>query len=385
MTRYIRPPLSLFPVLIMVLGGAARLGAQGSASLQGFGYPPGELSTRAEGTAGAIAEIDGASPINPAALAIRAQGEVYAQYDPELRHVTGPTGSSNTTTTRFPNFGAILPFMGHWVAGLSVSTFLDRTWETQLTSQQTIGADAVTSTEIARSQGGITDIRLALAYAFNSRIRVGVGANGYGGSNNVALTEEFADTLRYRDISQSTTLNYSGTAASGGVEVDLLPSLSVALSGRTGGAIKMYTGDTLLSRGRIPDNYAGSISFQGIPGTLLAVRMARDLWSSLTPLSTAGAQAVDATDISVGAESAGPRFGSAGEPIVIRLGVRRRTLPFLVGTTQVRETSFGGGLGIPLAQNRVVLDMSLLRSNRTGVSGVAESAYGLSLGLRVHP
>jgi hypothetical protein len=147
----------------------------------------------------------------------------------------------------------------------------------------------------------------------------------------------------------------------------------------------MYTGDTLLSRGHVPDNYAGSISFQGIPGTLLAVRMARDMWSSLTPLSTAGAQAVDATDISGGIESAGPRFGSAGAPIVIRLGVRRRTLPFLVGTTQVRETSFGGGLGIPLAQNHVTLDLSLLRSNRTGVIGIDESAYNLSFGLRVHP
>jgi hypothetical protein len=212
-----------------------------------------------------------------------------------------------------------------------------------------------------------------------------VGAHGYGGSNSIALTEQFSDTLRYRDISQSTTLNYSGTAASGGVEVDLLPSLSLALSGRAGGDVKLYSGDTLLSKGRIPDNYAGSLSFQGIPGTLLAVRMARDRWSSLTPLSTSGAHAVDATDISGGLESAGPHIGSAGELIVIRLGVRHRTLPFLVGTTQVRETSFGGGLGVPLAQNHVVLDLSLLRSNRTGVSGIAESAYNFSFGLRVHP
>ena len=265
MTRYIRPLAPLLPAFIVMLLGAVQLRAQGSASLQGFGYPTGELSTRAEGTAGAVGDIDGASPINPAALAIQAQGELYAQYDPEFRHVTGPSGSSSTTTARFPNIGAIIPFMGHWVAGVSVANFLDRTWQTQLTSSQTIGTDTVTSTQTARSIGGITDFRLALAYAFNSRIRVGVGAHGYGGSNSIALTEQFADSLRYRTIAQSSTLNYSGTAASAGLEVDLLPSLSVALSGRAGGAIKLYDGDTLLSKGRVPDHYDGSVSFQGDP------------------------------------------------------------------------------------------------------------------------
>ena len=94
---------------------------------------------------------------------------------------------------------------------------------------------------------------------------------------------------------------------------------------------------------------------------------------------------MDATDISGGVESAGPRLGTGGEPIIIRLGVRHRTLPFLVGTTQVQETSFGGGLGVPLAQNRVIMDMAVLRSNRTGVTGLTESAYNFSFGLRVHP
>lgn len=366
---------------VVVPGAVAR--AQGAVSLQGFGYPPGELSTRAQGTAGATAEIDGLSPLNPAALAIGAEGTIYMQYDPELRQITGPSGTSSTTTARFPNVGLILPFWRHWVAGLSATTFLDRTWQTQSKRLDTIATDTTTSSQIVRSEGGITDVQLGLAYAVNSRIRFGIGAHGLTGSDRIALTQQFIDTLDFRDFSESTTLNYSGMALSAGAEVDILPSLSLAVSGRMGGTLRMYTGDTLISTGRVPNHYAGSITFQGIPGTLLAFRAARDNWSAMAPLSTTNAHATDANDFSGGIESNGPRVGSF--PVVIRLGARVRDLPFDVGSTSVRETSFGGGLGIPLAQNHVVFDFSALHSNRNAVNGVHESAYDFSVGLRVRP
>lgn len=391
MTRYDSPryrvrrsslPPRIVTALVVSLTVSALARAQG-VSGQGFGYPTGELSSRAQGTAGAIAEIDGTSPLNPAALAIGATGQVYGQYDPELRTLSGPAGSSHTTTARFPNFGAVLPVNGHWVIGVSAATLLDQTWSTQAQRLQTLGTDTVTSTETLKSEGGITDLRGALAYAVNSRLRFGVGGHLFGGSDRVSFLEEFADTLRFRNFTQRTTLNYRGTALSGGVEADILPSLSVAVSGRSGGTARMYSGDTLLTHGRIPDHYAGSLSFAGIPGTLLAFRMARALWSSMNSLSTSGAHAVDATDVSGGIESSGPKLGD--RPILLRLGVRRRTLPFQVGTTTVHETSFGGGVGLPFAQNRAVVDVSLLRSARSGVSGVSETAYDFSFGLRVHP
>ena len=40
-------------------------GAQGALSLQGFGYPPGQLSARALATGGGIAEFDALSPVIP--------------------------------------------------------------------------------------------------------------------------------------------------------------------------------------------------------------------------------------------------------------------------------------------------------------------------------
>ncbi len=362
---------------------ASSLGAQGTTSAQSFGYPTGQLSTRAEGTAGALGDIDARSPINPASLAIRATPSIYAQYDPELRTVTGPGGTSTSTTSRFPNFGAVLPVNGHLVFGVSASALLDRTWQTTNPTHLQLGLDTVTANERLESEGGITDLRFAAAYAFNSRIRVGVGFHGYSGSMRVTASDVFTDTLTYRTITQVADLRFGGNAVSAGLEVDVLPQLGIALSGRRGGGITMYANDTTLSSGKVPDEYSGSISFSGLPGTIVAARASHTRWSELNPLATTGGQAMDANDYSVGVESAGPRVGNF--PILIRLGGRQRTLPFLVGTSQVKETSYGGGLGIPIAFNRVVFDMSVLRANRTGVPGISEHAYDLSFGLQVHP
>ncbi|MGI8547788.1 MAG: hypothetical protein ACR2M1_10695 [Gemmatimonadaceae bacterium] len=370
-------------VCTAVFAGSAR--AQGTLSSQSLGYPPGQLSTRAEGTAGALGDIDGRSPINPAALVLRPVPEVYAQYDPELRSVTGPGGTSSTTTARFPNVGVVLPVNRRFVMGASASTLLDRTWATQTDRTQMFGTESVSSTESLRSEGGITDLRLAAGYTPVGRLRVGLGLHGYTGSTRVTSRDVFADTLRYRNISQTTSLSYSGTAISGGLIFDIVPQLSVAVSARKGGSATMYAGDSVLSHGRIPDRYSGTVSFQGLPGTLIAVRGSRERWTEIASLSTLKTPGVDATDYSVGLESAGPRVG--GLPLLIRAGARRRTLPFTIPgmTSDITETSFGGGLGVPIALDRVTLDLAVLRSSRTGVAGIQEHAYNLSFGLQVHP
>ena len=366
---------------------APALHGQGSISSQGLGYPPGELSTRALGTAGAIGEIDARSPINPAALAIRTAPQVYAQYDPEFRTITSNGQSSSTTLARMPNIGGVLPLNGHLVLGISASTFLDRTWETSRARSQVFGpnpGDTVAFNETLKSEGAITDVRLALAYAVNQRLRFGVGVHTFPGSMRLTSNEIFPDTTRFQNITQLNQVSFSGRAVSVGMEAALLPTLSVAISGRKGGAAKMFANDSLLTTGTIPTRYSGSIAFTGIPGTMVAVRASHEMWSQLGDLSVAHTVAVDANDLSLGVESNGPRIGG-GFPILVRAGVRRRTLPFAVGTSSIQETSFGGGIGIPIAFDRVTLDMAILHEARTGVVGVTEHGYNLSFGLQVHP
>jgi hypothetical protein len=374
----------LLGVAMIATLGASVTHAQGSSSLQGFGYPPGELSTRALGTAGALGEMDSRSPINPAALAIRSAAQIYAQYDPEFRTVTTGGATSSTTTSRLPNVGGILPINAHFVIGLSASTLLDRTWSTSNPRTQVFGTDTAAFDESLKSEGAITDVRVALAYAPTTRVRFGVGFHTFPGSLRLTSNEIFADTTQYQNITQLTSVGFSGNAVSAGVEADLLPTLSVALSARKGGTAKMFANDSLITSAHIPDRFSGSVAFSGIPGTTIAVRASRERWSQLNGLSYAGTNAVDANDLSAGIESAGPRL-SGGFPILVRLGIRRRTLPFQVGTSTVQETSFGGGIGVPIALDRVTLDIAALRASRTGVTGFDEHAYNLSFGLQVHP
>ena len=357
--------------------------AQGSVSLQGFGYPPGELSTRALGTAGALGDIDARSPINPAALAIRPAAQIYAQYDPEFRTVTAGGVSSGTTTARLPNIGGVLPMNDHFVIGFSAATLLDRTWETSRSRTQVFGTDTVPFNERLKSDGAITDVRFALAYAPNSRIHVGIALHAFPGSMQLTSNELFPDTAQYRSITQISEISFSGNAFSAGVEAEVLPGLSVAVSGRKGGTAKMFANDSLLTTAHIPDSYSGSIAFTGIPGTTFAIRGQHDRWSQLNSLSYVGTTATDANDVSAGVESNGPRLG--GFPLLLRIGARRRTLPFQVGTQSVQETSFGGGIGVPIAYDRVTFDIAALHTSRTGVAGVTERAYNLSFGLQVHP
>jgi len=377
----------LLGVAIVAMSGASVAHAQGSLSIQGFGYPPGELSTRALGTAGALGEMDGRSPINPASLAIATAAQVYAQYDAEFRNVTSAGKKSSTMTARLPNVGGILPVNSRLVIGISASTLLDRTWETSNARVQPLGpgpTDTVGFTETLKSEGAITDVRLAAAYAITPRIRFGLGFHMFPGSLRLTSNEIFPDTTRYQSITQQTGIGFSGTAFSAGIEADVLPSLGIALSGRKGQTAKMFANDSLLTSATIPDRYSGSIAFSGIPGTIVAARASHERWSQLSGLSYAGTRAVDVNDVSVGVESAGPRLGG-GFPILLRLGIRHRTLPFQVGTQSVEETSFGGGIGVPIAFDHVTLDIAALHTARTGVAGVNEGAYNLSFGLQVHP
>jgi hypothetical protein len=106
---------------------ASRSQAQANLSTQGFGFPPGQLSTRALGTGGSIAELDPLSPLNPASLALHQTRIVEFQIEPEFRTLNSPNGSERTTTARYPNVGVAFPIGKGWVIGAGASTLLDRT------------------------------------------------------------------------------------------------------------------------------------------------------------------------------------------------------------------------------------------------------------------
>lgn len=372
-------------VAIAVAVISSRGEAQGALSLQGLGYPTGGLSARAEGTGGGVADFDALSLVNPASLGGVGSAALFFQYSPEFRRVTAGSNTAKTTTARFPLVAGVLPMGQEWALGLSSSTFLDRSSETNLVRRQVVGAstDTVSVTERNKVLGAINDVRLALAWAGSPVFRIGVGAHVFTGSNRITFFQLFPDSTRYISTAQTGRISFAGLAGSLGIEYHPSRAIGFALSGRKGGNLRAQSGDTAVGSARLPDHYSASVIYEGITGASISARLAHDAWSSLSSLSASNAKAFDGWDTGVGVEATGPRI--IQRIVILRAGARFRTLPFGFNSEKVSETSFMAGIGVPLTRDRASFDIAVQRASRTAGGDVKERGLILSFGLRVSP
>ena len=385
-------PLRLAAAALLVLPAAAV--AQGTLSTQGFGYPTGQMSTRTLGTGGALAEIDPLSAVNPASIINLGASVLYFQAEPEYRTIRLGGASDRSTVARYPLIAAGVPIRSDLYAGLSVSNLLDRTFETVGRGSQVVGGNTITSTNTFKSDGAVGDLRLALSWAPRSWLHLGLAGHAISGDNRLTSTQRFDDTTRYTGIVDTSTVTYVGNAFSGGVEVYTGRYGVLAASYRRGGPLSLKHGDTTLSSARVPDRLALSAAYLGIRGTSIAVRSAREQWTDLRGLGSAGLPISNKWDTSVGADVLGPRF--AGRALQLRAGARWRTLPFgvrpiLAGggfgpSADVTEKSYSLGAGTLLARGRAAFDVAGIRaSRRSSATSVQEDAWTLSIGVTVRP
>jgi len=357
------------------------LAAQGTLSTQGFGYPPGQWSARAEGAGGAVAQIDPLSAVNPASIAGLGAQLLFFEAQPEFRNVTGPGGSDHTKLSRFPELFAAIPVGSRWVVSIGASTLLDRTSASSVPSSQIAGTDTVGETTKLKLEGAIDDVRLAFGLQARSWLQLGLGLHAITGRNLVTLSQTFSDTATFSNFSQQRQLSYEGDAISVGAIVTGF-NLRGAASYRYGGVMRVVAGDTVLGRGNVPDYFGASLAYTGIKNSTIAVSTAHDAWSSMGPMGTPSLVAHDAWDTSIGADMAGPNL--AGHVLQVRAGVRDRDLPFGPAGAQVGERSISGGLGAGWAGGHVITDLAVTRANRSA-SGITEKAWIISLGLTIRP
>lgn len=377
--------------LALALAPAAAL-AQGTLSEQGFGYPPGQLSARALGQGGANAETDAVSAVNPAALSSWGRAGLFFQYAPEVREVSAGGHTDRTTTTRFPLIAAATPLFGRATLGISSSTFLDRTFSTRRTAATPVdGGGTVNTTTTLSSTGASNDVRVAAAWSPRRALSIGLGIHALTGENRVNVVVDVADpgqptdgTSPFLPVAEDRTLGFGGVAISGGLEWRPIRTLQLGASGRHGGTMRLTAGDTLLAKAGVPDRYGVGVLFDGIPGTALSARYNWEGWSSMGDLGSSSMKAFDAVEYAAGADVSGPRVGS--RTILLRAGARRRTLPFAAAGEKVHETAFSGGLGVPLAVERVVMDLAVQRARRTASGvGANELAWTIGIGFTVRP
>jgi hypothetical protein len=363
--------------------------AQGALTTQGFGYPPGEFSTRALATGGGLAQFDPQTAVNPASIATMADPLLFMQYEPEFRRFTTGGETQRTMTSRFPLAVASLPITSRASIALSVSTLLDRSWTTTTTREEEIAGETALVTENVNSIGAINDVRLAGGWIPSRVFQVGVGAHVFTGRNRLSFQQTFPDSSRFTPIQQVSNLAYSGFGVSAGAIIRPSAAFALAISGRKGGDLKARSADTVVASARIPDRYAVGISYEGISGASVAAQVARDQWSAMNGLGSEEARAVDAWDAGGGIEATGPRI--LERVVLIRLGGRYRTLPFLAAGGEVREASVAGGFGAQFSRNRAAFDVTVQHAWRSAdaaagtVGSVRERAFTLSFGLRVRP
>jgi hypothetical protein len=371
---------------LIVIAAPAAVHSQGTLSTQGFGYPPGQLSTRALATGGAIAEFDPDSPINPAAAALAFDPRLFLQYEPEFRKLTNGDEFSNTTTARFPVIGMSIPLGSRGSIAASASTFLDRSSATTSTRDEEIAGTISTVTESTRALGAINDLRVAIGWGISQKFQFGLGGHVYTGQNRVFFEQSFPDSLHFSTVTQVSTLGFTGFAVSGGLLIRPARNIGVALSGRKGAKIEAHRGDSVISSANIPDRVGAALAYEGIPGSSISAHIARESWSSLNGLGSVASVAVDTWEGGLGVESSGPRL--MARQTVLRLGARYRTLPFMAADSEVKELSFAAGVGAQFFRNRATFDVTLERAVRSldaSTTDARERAYILSFGLRVRP
>ena len=373
---------------------AAPLAAQGTVSGQGYGYPPGALGTRTQGAGGSLEQFDEETPTNPAALMRWGQPGLHFQYDPEFRTVTAAGASDvRTVVGRFPVIVAAIPVGSRASLALSISTLLDRTYQTTSIARRLVGAESLYVTERLRADGGMNDIRIAGAFGVTKWLNVGVALHAITGQNQVVQTASvqstdpaLGDSTGGRFAAYDVTLGFRGTAISAGADFHPTRTLALAVSARKGGTLRTLRADSAgndstVTSARVPDKWGIGLRYTGIPGTVLAANVGWDGWSSLQSLGQQ-ATARDGYTYAVGGETRGPRF--IGNVTTVRVGARLRTLPYLAAGSDVRERTLAAGFGLPFAYDRASMNFSAQNAVRTAGSS-RETAWTIGIGLTVRP
>lgn len=366
---------------LALLVSAGALAAQGTISSQGFGYPVGGLSGAASAMAGANAELDPNSAVNPAAITRTNRFSLMLRLEPESKSTIAGGNEATARIFRFPGFQATGAF-GRFVGAIGVSAMLDRTWRNQVDDTLIVSGIPVPSRLQVGSEGAMGDARVALGFIVNPRLQVGASLHAITGENRTVFTRRFDDTTGVQSIGQVNSFGYNGMAYSVGVVAEPLTDFIVAASARFGQELTVELERNELSQATVPGRYGLGLTYFGIPGLSLHGRVDHVRWSDMEGLGTNSVSTFDGTEFSFGAEALGPRMLGANS--AIRAGLRSRTLPFGANGNEVKESGFAFGFGIPVSRGRGQMDIGAQRLRRT-TSGARENAWLISIGFGIRP
>lgn len=365
---------------IGVLAGGPNLAAQNSVyGVQGVGFPGRPLGVPSRGLAGGDAAFDAGSAQNPAAAVAYTGVVATMSAATTLRRYTAYDSTvSGLLETRFP-----LVMVGGKISGtplsfaVSSAPYLERTFDFRTSGTTVLRGDTVTVSDRVSSDGGMSDVRGALAMRVRGRLDLGAAVHLLAGSSKLRVQREFSDA-DYRPFSQQSDLTFTGAGVSLGAIVRPATGLQLAATVRTDTRLRTAQETFAPATVDLPMTVSGGMMLQPVRGFNWATSAAWRSWSGAQDDLAGSVTAFDTWDLASGIE-----IGRGTRRIPLRLGVRYATLPFSGRPEQAHDLTLAAGTGISFVQ-RVFADVTVERAVRSG-GGAREQVWQFALGLSVVP
>jgi len=362
------------------LSVAGPLAAQNSIyGVRGIGFPtrPWSVHTRALGGSWGI--FDPLSAVNPAAVAGLTALTVSASYGSTFRsYRASNTNVSGLRENRFPH-GLIGGGVGRSRVSfaLSYSTYAERTFDFTETDSVMVRGNPIEVRDRQISDGGITDVRAALAWRLSTRVQFGGAFHIINGSSQISAAREFVNSS-FRDFSAASVVSFSGWGVSAGVTANFARrSVLLAAVVRRDSRLTSTVDSSSRTGAQLPWMLGAGVSLVLNPAARWTTSLAWRSWSQ----AASGVTGPAFNTIEVGS---GIELGRPDSPYPLRVGVRYATLPFTGTTSQAHEVTLSAGSGFRFAQQRATIFLTGERIFRDG-GGASERAWHLLVGLSVTP
>ncbi|HSJ24356.1 MAG TPA: hypothetical protein VK929_06805 [Longimicrobiales bacterium] len=349
---------------------------------RGLGTPAPALDGRAAALGGIGVGLIGfhTSMTSPAEMAGVTRRGVSAVLQPVTTSAELDGASDGTTGTRFPVLRIIYPINDRLVMSLGYGSWLEQSWAVRTESEQMIGDQNVTVTDVLQSIGGIAQLRLGAAYQISPTLSVGAAAGLYTGNIERRARRSFAGdtTAQLAPFENRLRWTYLAPLGSVGVRWDIAGRARLGASVTAGGSL-----DASGSDGNAQErSYGAPLEFAGGGSTRISQLLTANagiVWTR--PPSTDGpVTSRETIRAGGGLEYQGVASGARTYPI--RLGARWEQLPYhLDSESAAEELALGAGIGFRLgdpANPAAVVDFGLERARRTGLGSTSgELSEGL--------
>ena len=315
--------------LAATLAAAPAAAAQDSVfGIRGLGFLDRTVSARSAGEGGGFALFDGASALNPAALAAWRGTVGWAVAAGSSHSFDAGSGPTTLSATRFPVIGFAGQIGARWVVGATVTDFLDRNWSVAQTDTVAPRGTPVVAQDETRSVGGVSDVRIAVAYR-SAAFTMGVGLHALTGNTQTTVTRTFPNDSSYHAFIQNQQTTYRGVGLSLGFLAHPFHSLVLGGSARVNGRLRASSPDSATTVG-MPVELDGGATLQVVTGLQVSGAVGYATWGAAADALVAAGQerSRDVWSAGVGLEVSALHFGEG--PLGLRAGYRWRQLPFPV-------------------------------------------------------